>query len=275
MNDKTTSDDLGAQLADELPFLRRYARALTGAQASGDRYAIAALEAIVADPSIVAQGSSLKCALFRVFHGIWASSGASVDGSLDISDLLEARAQWRLEHLSHNTREALLLRSIEGFGFDEIAEIMDIDQPDAERLYAIAVEDIAKMVAGEILIIEDEGIIAMDLKSIVTGMGHDVTGIARTRDEAIAKADAATPDLILADIQLADKSSGIDAVNAILEKIGDRPVIFITAFPERLLTGDRPEPAFLISKPYSEDQVVAAVSQAMFFATTESLSAPV
>ena len=49
------------------------------------------------------------------------------------------------------------------------------------------------------------------------------------------------------------------------------PVVFITAFPEKLLTGDRPEPAFLITKPYTEDQVQSAVSQAMFFATTETL----
>ena len=79
------------------------------------------------------------------------------------------------------------------------------------------------------------------------------------------------PDLILADIQLADNSSGIDAVNDLLKAIGDVPVIFITAFPERLLTGERPEPAFLISKPYKEDQVKSAVSQAMFFASTETL----
>ena len=81
------------------------------------------------------------------------------------------------------------------------------------------------------------------------------------------------PDLILSDIQLADGSSGIDAVNELLGSLGDIPVIFITAFPERLLTGDRPEPAFLISKPYSEEQVRSAVSQAMFFASTEGLGA--
>jgi hypothetical protein len=50
-------------------------------------------------------------------------------------------------------------------------------------------------------------------------------------------------------------------------------VIFVTAFPERLLTGKRPEPAFLITKPYVEDQVRSAVSQAMFFASTETLAA--
>ncbi len=80
-------------------------------------------------------------------------------------------------------------------------------------------------------------------------MGHAITGVARSRDAAVALAGAERPDLILADIHLADKSSGIDAVNDILGAGGTIPVIFITAFPERLLTGERPEPAFLISKP--------------------------
>ena len=52
----------------------------------------------------------------------------------------------------------------------------------------------------------------------------------------------------------------------------DVPVIFITAFPERLLTGNKPEPAFLIAKPYTEEQVRSAVAQAMFFSSTETLS---
>jgi len=43
------------------------------------------------------------------------------------------------------------------------------------------------------------------------------------------------------------------------------PVIFITAYPDRLLTGERPEPAFLITKPYQPDTVKAIVSQALFF----------
>ena len=126
-------------------------------------------------------------------------------------------------------------------------------------------------IAGRILIIEDEAIIAMDLESIVSEMGHTVVGNARTRSDAVDMVARQKPDLILADIQLADNSSGIDAVRDVLTFHEDLPVIFITAFPERLLTGARPEPAFLISKPYTEIQVRSAVSQAMFFASTETL----
>ncbi|MBY4892857.1 response regulator [Rhodobacteraceae bacterium N5(2021)] len=267
--------DLSQQLAQELPFLRRYARALTGGQGTGDRYAVATLEAIVADPGIIDAAASARVGLFQTFHGIWISAGAPVPDADDESlDLLEGRAQSRLKQLTPNTREALLLHSIEGFGFDAISQIMQLPQSEVEQLYALAMADMGQMVTGDILIIEDEAIISMDLQSIVTDMGHNVTAIARTRDDAIAKGKAKVPDLILADIQLADRSSGIDAVNALLRELGDRPVIFITAFPEQLLTGERPEPAFLISKPYAEEQVRAAVSQAMFFATTEQMQVP-
>ena len=42
-------------------------------------------------------------------------------------------------------------------------------------------------------------------------------------------------------------------------------MIFITAFPERLLTGERPEPTFLITKPFQRSTVKAAIAQALFF----------
>jgi CheY-like chemotaxis protein len=260
-------------IAADLPFLRRYARALAGAQEAGDRYAIAALETIVADPSSLSAHSTPKTGLYAVFHRIWTTSGALVEDA-DASDtLVEQRAQWRLHGLSPNSREALLLHTIEGFSIAEIAEILAVTREEAGELLTRAREEMGKMVTGNVLIIEDEAIIAMDLEGIVAGMGHTVVDIARTRAEAIAMGRQHAPDLILADIQLADKSSGIDAVNDLLGEMGEVPVIFITAFPERLLTAERPEPAFLIAKPYSEEQVRAAVSQAMFFASTESLTA--
>jgi CheY-like chemotaxis protein len=273
MSASAKTPGLADQLMVELPFLRRYSRALTGSQDTGDRYALATLEAIVTDPAVLSDDPTPKLGLFRTFHGIWSSSGAPMADALDISDLLEIRTQMHLAHLEANTREALLLHTIEGFSYQGVGHIMGLTASEAEEAVSRAMSAMGDMVTGDVLIIEDEGIIAMDLKSIVTEMGHTVTDIARTRDEAITKGRAKVPDLILADIQLADKSSGIDAVNALLQELGDRPVIFITAFPERLLTGQRPEPAFLITKPYSENQVRAAVSQAMFFSTSERIEA--
>jgi DNA-directed RNA polymerase specialized sigma24 family protein len=258
-------------VATHLPYLRRYARALTGAQDAGDRYAIATLEAIVADPSVLEGHASPKTGLFAVFHKIWSSSGAVVEDVGASDGPLEQRAQWRLQGLSPNSREALLLNTIEGFTADAIGKILQVSREEAEELLERARAEMGKMVTGDVLIIEDEAIIAMDLEAIVSGMGHNVVDVARTRAGAVKLGTRHEPDLILADIQLADKSSGIDAVNDLLGSLGDVPVIFITAFPERLLTGERPEPAFLIAKPYTEEQVRAAVSQAMFFASTESL----
>lgn len=268
MSETQSAADLSDRIAAELPYLRRYARALTGSQKSGDQYALATLESILQDRSVFQADLSAKVGLFKCFHAIWASSGAPAPEE-DSSTL--ARAQAHLARLEPNTREALLLSTIEDFSIADIATIMDISRDEVRYLINTARTDMQDSISGQILIIEDEPIIASDLSSIVTELGHSVTGIGRTRDSAVALGKSNRPDLILADIQLADNSSGIDAVNDLLRDIGNVPVIFITAFPERLLTGERPEPAFLISKPYREDQVKSAVSQAMFFASTETL----
>jgi len=261
--------DMALRIAAELPYLRRYARALTGSQDTGDRYAAATLEAILADRSILSGEDTPRVALFRAFHLVWNSTGTPVAD--DIASGLEKRPQAMLAALTPNTREALLLRTVEEFRNDEIARIMHIEQAEAETLLAIALREMEASIRGKVMVIEDEPLIAMDIRNIVTDMGHHVTGIARTCDQAVALGRKDRPDLILADIQLADNSSGIDAVNILLKELGDVPVIFITAFPDRLLTGERPEPAFLISKPFTVEQVRSAVSQAMFFATTETL----
>jgi len=272
MTNPAESYDISRTIGSELPYLRRYARALTGSQKSGDTYAVATLEAILADREVFERGLEPKVALFKAFNRIWVSSGAPTDGDAAES-AIEARAQSRLAALTRNTREALLLHSIEGFATDDIGEIMNVSGDEAAELIAIARDEMSKSVSGRVMIIEDEAIIAVDISAIVQSLGHGVTGIARTRKGAVELAHKEPPDLILADIQLADKSSGVDAVTDILAALGERPVVFITAFPERLLTGERPEPAFLISKPYSEEQVRSAVSQAMFFASTETLGA--
>jgi CheY-like chemotaxis protein len=157
-----------------------------------------------------------------------------------------------------------LLCAVEGFSAAEAAQILGVDVPELDRLVDVAGREIAAQVATDVLIIEDEPMIAMDLEAIVQGLGHRVTGVARTHAEAVRAVDHHKPGLVLADIQLADGSSGLDAVNEMLGSF-TVPVIFITAYPDRLLTGERPEPAFLITKPYQPDTVKAIVSQALFF----------
>lgn len=270
MTQDSSPVDLATAIGTELPFLRRYARALTGSQDSGDNYAAATLEAILEDPSLIGEMDA-KVALFKALHTIWASSRQISVG--DEQTALEKAARAHLDRLTENTREALLLHTIEGFNFGDIAKIMDVEQAEAEHLVSVAHTEMADSIAGRVLIIEDEPVIAMDLENMVSDLGHQITGVARTRSEAVRLGASDKPDLILADIHLADNSSGIDAVNDLLGEFGEVPVIFITAYPERLLTGERPEPAFMIAKPYTEGQVKSAVSQAMFFSSTETLKA--
>lgn len=259
---------LGQQLAPHLPFLRRYGRALTGSQEHGDRYVRAALEAIVAAPEEFPRDVEPRLGLYRTFHVIWRAANAGDDsargGDQSGVEGLEAVASARLAQMTPLSRQALLLTAMEGFTPEDAGYLIDHDADEVEGLVTEALAEIEKQTRARVLIIEDEPIIAMDIETIVRDLGHEVTGVAVTRDEAVASALNERPGLVLADIQLADDSSGIDAVKDILAEFRV-PVIFITAFPERLLTGERPEPTFLITKPFQRSTVKAAISQALFF----------
>ncbi|WP_294288548.1 response regulator [uncultured Sphingomonas sp.] len=257
---------LGQQLSPHLPFLRRYGRALTGSQSEGDQYVRATLEAIVAAPEEFPKDVDPRLGLYRTFQAIWSSTHAD-NRALpedDGSSGHEAIARRRLARVAPLSRQALLLTAMEGFSTEDTAYLIDATPEEVDDLVSDALSEIDKQTRARVLIIEDEPIIAMDIESIVRDQGHEVTGVAVTRDEAVALAMEDRPGLVLADIQLADDSSGIDAVKDILAEF-NVPVIFITAFPERLLTGERPEPTFLITKPFQRSTVKAAISQALFF----------
>ncbi|HQU03060.1 MAG TPA: response regulator, partial [Acetobacteraceae bacterium] len=154
-----------------------------------------------------------------------------------------------------------------------IAIMLSMSENEVTGLIEQAGREIATQLSTNVLIIEDEPVIAMDLEHLVADLGHRVSRIARTRKEALDHMRDDPPGLILADIQLADGSSGLDAVNDILAEI-PASVIFITAYPERLLTGDRPEPTFLITKPFRPEIVMAVISQALFFNRRASRADP-
>lgn len=254
---------LGQQLAPHLPFLRRYARALTGSQLHGDAYVRATLQAIVEAPDEFPTDVDPRLGLYRTFQAIWTSTHLDVDGD-DAGSDIERLTQARLATLKSQSRQALLLTAMEGFAPEDAGVLLGVSAQEVGTLVDEAVVEIERQTRTSVLIIEDEPMIAMDLESIVRDLGHDVTGVAVTRDEAVQSAAETQPGLVLADIQLADDSSGIDAVADILQAI-TVPVIFITAFPERLLTGERPEPTFLITKPFQRATVKAAIAQALFF----------
>ncbi len=248
-------------LRPHLPYLRRYARALTGSQKSGDAFVKATLEAIIADPASVSDDDNVRVQLYRVFSRIWESANVGLPENPD-----DNTAQSRLNAIPPISRQVLLLTALEGFSVSEVAKIADVGENSINDLLEDAIADIDNEIRSDVLIIEDEALISMELQQIVSGLGHRVCGTATTHKGALEAVEKAKPTLVLADIQLADGSSGIDAVKDILDQISV-PVIFITAFPERLLTGERPEPTFLITKPFQPNAIRAAISQALFFST--------
>ena len=254
---------LSTRIAPHLPFLRRFARAVSGSQSSGDALVAAMLEAVIADVSIFPQASNDRIALYKLFAKLFTTIAIRVPQE-NAATAWERRASANLASLAPKARQAFLLVAVEGFGDEEAAEILDATEGEFQSLISQASNEISRQVATDVLIIEDEPLIAMDIEQMVESLGHRVVGTARTHKEAAALFTKTHPKMILADIQLADGSSGIDAVNEILQSTS-LPVIFITAFPERLLTGERPEPAFLVTKPFNPEMVKALISQALFF----------
>lgn len=245
-----------------IPYLRRFSRALTGSQSTGDLYVRSTLEALDAEGEEGLKQFSAKALLYRMLLGIWSSSGAQLETNED------GVALDKIYRLTPLPRQAFLLFALEGLSNAEIGEILSKTSDEVKKLIAEAEAEIENELRTNVLIIEDEAFIAADIEGLVTDLGHLVDTVVATHTAAVDAVKHKQPGLILADVQLADGSSGIDAVQEILEDISV-PVIFITAFPERLLTGERPEPAYLISKPFESTNVKAAISQALYFHQAE------
>jgi DNA-directed RNA polymerase specialized sigma24 family protein/CheY-like chemotaxis protein len=241
---------LATIITPHVPYLRRYARALTGSQDSGDAYVQAAIEALVADPDSFPTDINPRAGIFKVFLRIWNS--VDVNGHPDggTGDPKLALMDRRLSTLTPRSRQAFLLVHIEDFKPKDAAAVLDISEDELDELLTTARGEISAQVVSNVLIIEDEPLIAVDIEDVTSSLGHRCIGIARTHKEAIALCADRKPGLVLADIQLADGSSGIDAVNELLADF-DVPVIFITAYPERLLTGDKPRARILDDKAVS------------------------
>jgi CheY-like chemotaxis protein/DNA-directed RNA polymerase specialized sigma24 family protein len=262
---------IGAEVAAHLPFLRRYARALTGSQSTGDAFVKATLEAALANSELAQDLRGGRVPLYRAFNKLWASAYLEPAGDLRGVSLHEMAAQSQLSKITPLNRQALLLTTVEDFSATDAATVMDMSKDDVNTLVREAISEIDRESTTSVLIIEDEPLISMQLEDLVSALGHDICGTAATRTQAVDVVNQRTPGLVLADIQLADGSSGLDAVDDILA-ITQVPVIFITAYPERLLTGNRPEPTYLITKPFQEATVRAAISQALFFGTSQPLT---
>jgi len=258
--------DMSEQLISILPYLRRYARALVGDQNIGDTYVRICLETLVQEPHRVKPGPEARVQLFSLFHEVITRTGIrdSASDSVPPGELVDLTVQSRLKALPPSERQALLLTSLEGFSVDQTAEILKVPESTAAELVSEAWSMVNQQMATTILIIEDEPVIALDISGLVADMGHTVIGVASSQAEAVQLARRANPGLVLADIDLGAGGSGLTAVKAILQGM-TVPVIFVTAYPEQLLTGERPEPTYLVTKPFEPDTLKVTISQALSF----------
>jgi CheY-like chemotaxis protein len=247
--------------APYLPRLRRLSRMLADDQQGGDAIVAATLETLADDGRV---DPDPRIALYRMFCRLWNGPMAQRVRALAVPKPSDDVVRQRVFALTPRSRQAFMLLALEQFTLEDAAAVLEVPVSEVNALVEAARREVARQIATDVLIIEDELFIANDLKALVMELGHRVTGIARTHEEAIRLARSVRPGLILADIELADGSSGIDAVKEIHLTCW-APVVFITAYPERLLTGQAREPTYLLAKPFDPDSVRAVVSQALFF----------
>jgi CheY-like chemotaxis protein len=225
-------------LMEALPFARRFARALTGSQEQGDALVTRTLR----------HGLSDMPARLALYAGIAAwGPPAEEDGP---------------SGLTARERQATLLTSLEGLSHGEAARVLALEEGVLDATIEAAREKLRQAVSADVLIIEDEPVIALDLRLLVTRCGHRVIGSAASEAEAIRLATAHRPGLILADVNLGRGGDGITAVRQILQQV-TIPVIFVTAYAERLLTAEGVEPAFIINKPFDRMTLAIATYQAI------------
>lgn len=258
---QASSKNVSEAITKTLPFLRRYARAVTGSQQQGDEWVRMCAEVAVQQPELIAGADDTKVGIFALFHRLRQPFGTIEEGASG-PDNVSGRLKESLTDMAPMQRQVLLLTVLEGFTIEDAAHILGVDIDAAEQNLEEARRELQRVASVRILVIEDEAVIALDVADIVRNAGHEVVGIAATEKAAIELARKHSPHLVLADIQLRGSDSGISAVNQIMKSMSV-PVIFVTGFPERLLTGKQVEPAFVISKPFDPDLLRAAIAQAL------------
>jgi DNA-directed RNA polymerase specialized sigma24 family protein len=247
-----------------IPYLRRHARLLTGSREVGDEYVRVCLELVMAEPGRLEAGD-LRVALYKAFYAAWSSFNKIDRDSPQEPVSLEERLEQGLAALPPVERLVLLLVVVEELAIEDVAWVLDLSPDVARDHLARARANLRQEVELPVLIIEDEPMIAMELAEIAREMGLSVAAIVARQEDAVTAAgtDETTEiGLVLADIQLQDGGDGIAAAQAILERY-DVPIVFVTGFPERLLTGSGLEPAFVAAKPFEAESLKVTIAHAL------------
>jgi DNA-directed RNA polymerase specialized sigma24 family protein/CheY-like chemotaxis protein len=245
-----------------IPYLRRHARLLTGSQVIGDEFVRLCLELVVAEPEWLA-GENLRVQLFRAFHAAWTKVQETIAGSSTLAAVeLTERVRQGLATLPGTERRTIALVVVEEFTYEETAYILGMTVDQVRDSVSKARSELMSRVSIPVLIIEDEQIVASDIARIVEDMGHRIAGMAGSQSQAVALAERLKPGLVLADIRLEDGGDGIAAAQTILETYSV-PIVFVTGYPERLLTGSGLEPAFVVAKPFDAEALKVTIAHAL------------
>lgn len=252
------------EIASAIPDLRRYARALTGTTERGDTYVRACLETLVAEPDRLQRSTMPRKDLFTAFHEVWDGVGQTFGTDQYTPNAMNSHDRVYRRSPAELDRQVLLLVTLEGFSTAEAATILGIDEAEVRSRLSGAERQMSQASkGGRVLIIEDEPIIAMDLTDALTSWGHTVVGVAASKREALALAGAHRPNIVLSDIQLKAGEDGLETAGDV-QLLDNATVIFITGYPERLLTGEGPEPAFVMAKPFQRDKLKTVIDQALW-----------
>lgn len=245
-----------------VPYLRRHARLLTGSQVIGDEFVRLCLELVVEEPQWLA-GDDLRVQLFRAFHAAWSKVHQTIGDTTAMGEVeLVERVRQGLAGLPGPERRTLALIVVEEFTYEQTAYILGMSVGEVRQSVAKARNELLAKVSVPVLIIEDEQIVASDIARIVEDMGHRVAGTASHQQQSIALAGELKPGLVLADIRLEDEGDGIAAAQKILESYAV-PIVFVTGYPERLLTGGGLEPAFVVAKPFDSEALKVTIAHAL------------
>jgi DNA-directed RNA polymerase specialized sigma24 family protein/CheY-like chemotaxis protein len=251
------------RLMAQLPYMRRYGRALTGSTTRGDDLVTRAVEAALSEPERYNLESDdepvTRRRLYTLLNELFDANPGATASSGEPGHPIETA----LSSLPERERRVFLLVSLEELSTPHAADVMGVSADEARDALGRAQNTMREQLVANILIVEDDAIIAYDLTETVLGMGHKVCGTAATMEEALAAAAANQPSLALMDLRLAHGGSGITTAQALRETRA-LPIIFVTAFAEELKQRGLDYLGPVIKKPFTREQIERAITQAVF-----------
>lgn len=202
--------------------------------------------------------TSTASAKFQVFSDFYDYWNAQEDGEAEALPFTDDRLRRFVPNLPPKEDQILLLCDFVGFSLKEAASLLHVSVEDAETLLTDGRKLTRDLPPMSVLILEDHGLIAQDLSDIVGETGLSVIGVASNEADAIRIARQNWPDIIVTDQMLEDGDTGLQAIEK-LRPDGEFAAIYVTAYPDEVLTGLDEEPAIIVAKPFKPEAIRAAL----------------